>query len=285
MGRSHSIDYKETNAADLVTKTDCAVEELCFKSLKAFYPDHVFIGEESTSTVTRCSFDNRPTWIIDPVDGTMNFCHGFPFTAISIGLCINTLPVLGVIYNPILDHLYYATSGTGSYLVSPSTGILCPQRLPLSPSPVPSSLATALIATEYGASKDTDILHAKIRAIQRVITTPVAGRGIRSLGSAALSMCMVAEGGVDAYYEAGIHAWDICAGIVIVREAGGVAINLGKDPKCHDSVLNEDVDVMARSILCVRGIQGNNENQVAESQMALIAQMRSLIEPIPYPLD
>ncbi|KAH6564788.1 hypothetical protein BASA50_006430 [Batrachochytrium salamandrivorans] len=306
MGRSHAIDFKEANAADLVTKTDCAVEELCFRLLRASYPDHAFIGEESTSSSTsseRCPFDDRPTWIIDPIDGTMNFCHGFPYTAISIGLCISKVPVVGVVFNPVLDHLYYAAAGQGAYLRSPA--FPTPQLLPLNSSWIPSSLSTALIATEYGASKDTDILTAKIATIQRIVTQPVSGRGIRSCGSAALSMCLVAEGGVDAYYEAGIHAWDICAGILLVREAGGIAVNLlpassaqslpisSKDDGIEELFGSEPVDVMARSVLCVRGVQkaladrkdAHAMTTVASAQAALVKQLRSLMVPLPYPLD
>ncbi|KAH9267465.1 hypothetical protein BASA84_000641 [Batrachochytrium salamandrivorans] len=287
MGRSHAIDFKEANAADLVTKTDCAVEELCFRLLRASYPDHAFIGEESTSSSTsseRCPFDDRPTWIIDPIDGTMNFCHGFPYTAISIGLCISKVPVV----------LIYA-------LLHFQPHNCCH----LNSSWIPSSLSTALIATEYGASKDTDILTAKIATIQRIVTQPVSGRGIRSCGSAALSMCLVAEGGVDAYYEAGIHAWDICAGILLVREAGGIAVNLlpassaqslpisSKDDGIEELFGSEPVDVMARSVLCVRGVQkaladrkdAHAMTTVASAQAALVKQLRSLMVPLPYPLD
>ncbi|KAI8930224.1 inositol monophosphatase [Entophlyctis helioformis] len=296
--RAHAVDYKETNAADLVTQTDRAVEELCFRSLAAAFPAHAFIGEETASAAlaadasARCAFDGRPTWIIDPIDGTMNFVHGFPYTAVSIGLCIDRRPVLGVVYNPILDQLYYATDGHGAFLetAAAAAGGGGPAvRLPLSPAPLPPSLATALLATEYGSGKDTDALTAKIEAIRRIITQPVAGRGIRSVGSAALSMCLVAEGAVDAYYEAGIHAWDVCAGTVVVREAGGLVLNWVPPADANATTTaaagdeqNEPFDVMARNVLCVRGTKGGPRDAAPP---LLLRQLRSLIEPIAYPHD
>ncbi|KAL2918204.1 hypothetical protein HK105_202131 [Polyrhizophydium stewartii] len=282
-GRSHAIDFKETNAADLVTQTDRAVEDLCLRRLAEAFPEHAFIGEETTSAAApaaRTALGDRPTWIIDPVDGTMNFCHGFPFTAVSIGLCIGRRPVVGVVFNPILDQLFHAAEGLGAFVETPAGT----QALPLSPAAVPPTLTTALLATEYGAGKEPHVLEPKIATIRRIVTRPVAGRGIRSVGSAALSMCLVAEGSVDAYYEAGIHAWDVCAGIVIVREAGGVAVNW-TPPAGAAAVADEPIDVMARSVLCVRGVKGAAAGSQAAAQAALVGQLRALIDPIEYPHD
>eukprot|EP00842_Homolaphlyctis_polyrhiza_P004745 jgi/Hompol1/5271/HPOL_004293-RA len=297
--RAHAVEFKEQNAADLVTETDRAVEKLCFTALAAAFPTHAFIGEEATSDAVaaadaanaanpaRCEFDERPTWIVDPVDGTMNFFHGFPYTAVSIGLCIGREPVVGVIYNPVLDQMYYAARGLGAFLRTPAATL----SLPLNPSAVPQSLTTALIAAEYGASKDTDILNAKIATLQRIVTKPVAGRGIRSVGSAALSMCLVADGGIDAYYEAGVHAWDIAAGIIIVREAGGIAVNWNLPASASGNTLasaaKETIDVMARNVICVRGVKGAAAHAAGQPHPGepLIAQLRSLIEPIHYPFD
>jgi fructose-1,6-bisphosphatase/inositol monophosphatase family enzyme len=163
---------------------------------------------------------DKPTWIIDPVDGTTNFVHGFPFFCVSIGLTCNKEPVVGVVYNITLEKLYYASKGNGSYLLlNPKTN-KTPSNLLLAQTPnelssklcgadvkIPNALGQALIATEYGSSKDFVQLDAKVKIIQTIIKPPIAARGIRSVGSAALSMCLVAEGSVDLYYEAGVHAW------------------------------------------------------------------------------
>ncbi|CAF3892682.1 unnamed protein product, partial [Rotaria sp. Silwood1] len=103
------------SAADLVTEFDQRVEEILIKKLQEKFPTHKFIGEESSAAGVKTIFENDPTWIIDPIDGTTNFVHGFPFVAISIALAINKQVVIGVIYNPILDLLYSAVHGKGAF--------------------------------------------------------------------------------------------------------------------------------------------------------------------------
>ncbi|KFM67746.1 Inositol monophosphatase 2, partial [Stegodyphus mimosarum] len=108
--KTKKVETKISNV-DLVTETDKLVEEVLKKGFKTHFPDHSFIGEETTG----CDFTDAPTWIIDPVDGTMNFVHGFPYTAVSIGFTVEKNVVLGVIYNPVLDKMYSAIKGKGSF--------------------------------------------------------------------------------------------------------------------------------------------------------------------------
>ncbi|KAJ3306588.1 Inositol monophosphatase 2 [Kappamyces sp. JEL0829] len=277
-----SIETKE-NSQDLVvtaavltqTKTDKAVESFLFSQLRKEYPDHIFVGEETASLTgsTLGQLDDRPTWIIDPIDGTTNFVHGFPFSCVSIGLAINKRPAVGVVYNPFLGDLYYAAKGHGSYCArshSPEDILkVASKRLGQHAAALPPSLAQALIATEYGTSKLPEHLLAKLEILKTLLTAPVLCRGVRSVGSAAMSMCLVASGAIDVYYEAGVHAWDVCAGAVIVAEAGGIV----------RSWLHSDFDVLDRTAICIRpGHSGSTSPPVLEELLAAF-------KPISYPRD
>lgn len=210
---------------DLVTEIDKKVEETLINGLSNKFPDHKFIGEETVSDGGKCELTDDPTWVIDPVDGTMNFVHGFPHSCISVGLMINKVGVAGIVYNPILQQLFTAKKGQGAYL----------NGKPIHVSQV-TELKKALITFETGTSRDEERYKAMLENFQLIVNK---GHGVRSLGSAALNMCMVALGGADAYFEFGIHAWDIAAGAVIVREAGGVCIDPAGGP----------LDVLSRRVL------------------------------------
>lgn len=112
--REKNITLK-SSAADLVTETDQKVEEIIISSLKKRYPDHRFIGEESTAGGEKCVLTDSPTWIIDPIDGTTNFVHTFPFCAICVALYINKEAEIGIVYNPVLDQFYSARKGQGAF--------------------------------------------------------------------------------------------------------------------------------------------------------------------------
>ncbi|KAJ3275790.1 Inositol monophosphatase 2 [Terramyces sp. JEL0728] len=250
------IETKE-NVTDLVTMTDKAVEDFIIAEIKKTYPSHLFIGEESL----RQEFTNQPTWIIDPIDGTTNFVHSFPYFCISIGLCINKEPVVGVVYNPLQNQLFYAGKNLGCFLADKFTKIGDGKRL-LNTAPLPPSISQTLILTEYGASKQPEILQLKLDNIKRVIDT---ARGIRSVGSAAMSMALIAQGVADLYYEYGTHCWDICAGIVLVRESGGIV-----------NGINSEFGLMKRNLVCMRG--GNGDYSV-------LNEFNSLVVHIDYPSD
>ncbi|XP_008470898.1 inositol monophosphatase 1 [Diaphorina citri] len=106
---------EKLNAVDLVTETDKEVEKRLIAGISEKYPDHKFIGEESTADGIKCELTSNPTWIIDPIDGTMNFVHGYPNFCISIGYVVDKVPQMGVIYCPIMDWLYTARKGCGAF--------------------------------------------------------------------------------------------------------------------------------------------------------------------------
>lgn len=220
-----SVRTKE-GFADLVTATDEKVEEHVISTLRSRFPEHSFIGEETTASGKKASLTDDPTWIVDPVDGTTNFVHRIPHTCISIGLWIKKAPVVGVVYNAILDEMFSAVIGEGAK---------CNGK-PIRVSGV-TELNQSVIICEAGASRDL----AKIENIftnMRSLVNDV--HGLRSFGSAALNMCYVARGSAEAYYEYGLHCWDMAAAALIVLEAGGVVI----DPS------GSDLDIMSRRVLC-----------------------------------
>ncbi|KAA8525695.1 hypothetical protein F0562_007550 [Nyssa sinensis] len=124
---------------DLVTETDKACEDLIFNHLRQHYPKHKSIGEETTAACGTTELTDEPTWIVDPLDGTTNFVHGFPFVCVSIGLTIGKIPKVGVVYNPIMDELFTGIHGKGAFL----------NGKPIKVSSQ-SELVKSLLATEVG---------------------------------------------------------------------------------------------------------------------------------------
>ncbi|XP_051128701.1 inositol-phosphate phosphatase isoform X2 [Andrographis paniculata] len=202
---------------DLVTETDKGCEELIFTFLKQKFPDHKFIGEETTAALGPEELTNEPTWIVDPLDGTTNFVHSFPFVCVSIGLTIQKVPTVGVVYNPIMDELFTAIRGKGSFLNG---------------NPIKASsqteLVKSLLATEVGTKRDKPTMDDVTNRIKSLLFKV---RSVRMGGSCALNLCGIACGRLDLTYEIGFGgAWDVAAGAVIVTEAGGLVFDpSGKD--------------------------------------------------------
>ncbi|XP_072391943.1 inositol monophosphatase 1 [Diabrotica undecimpunctata] len=208
--RSKKVEQKSSDI-DLVTETDQAVEKLLIDGLSKAFKDHKFIGEESVASGTPVKLTDAPTWIIDPIDGTLNFVHAFPHSCISIALFINQKPEIGIIFNPMLNQMFTARRGKGAFYNG--------ERINVSNT---KALSDALIMFECGTARDAE----KMKTVnENYFKLLPKVHGFRSLGSAALNFAMVATGGADAYFEFGIHVWDMAAGILIVREAGGVVID------------------------------------------------------------
>ncbi|XP_074111770.1 uncharacterized protein LOC141535642 isoform X1 [Cotesia typhae] len=207
---------------DLVTEYDRKIEDIIIGKLKQQFPEHKFIGEESTGKDLPELTDD-PTWIIDPIDGTTNFIHNFPQICVVIGLSINKEMRIGIVYNPVLDQLFTARKGRGSFL----------NGRPLKTSTV-DDISKALIAIEPEFMK-VDSLRDKM--IERIKTLAIKTQGIRTIGSAAMTLCHIALGAIDGYQieGPGISTWDIAAASLIVTEAEGVVI---------DRVTGNDVDIM-----------------------------------------
>ncbi|KAI0225001.1 Inositol monophosphatase 1 [Lamellibrachia satsuma] len=203
----------KSSMADLVTESDKKVEQLIISTVKDKFPTHSFIGEESAVPGEKCVLTDNATWIIDPIDGTTNFVHRFPYIAVSIALLVQKQTVIALIYNPILDQMYTARPGQGAYC----NGV----KLQVTQT---RDLGQAIVCAEFGSSRDSNVLDSKFRSMRKIIEQ---AHGLRTLGSAALHMCLCASGNIDAHFTFGIHIWDIAAGYLIVREAGGVVIDTG----------------------------------------------------------
>lgn len=209
-----TVEHK--GQVDLVTETDKACENLIFCLIKETFPDHEFIGEETTAVSGSFELTDKPTWIIDPLDGTTNFVHRFPFVCVSIGLTINKVPTVGVVYNPIMNELFSAVKGRGAFL----------NGSPISVS-AQKEIGQALLATEAGTKRDKPTVDALTDKINMLLYKV---RSLRMSGSCALNLCGVACGRLDIFYEIGFGGpWDIAAGVVIVEEAGGIVFDPSGD--------------------------------------------------------
>nr|KMM68805.1 inositol monophosphatase 1 [Coccidioides posadasii RMSCC 3488] len=210
------------NSSDLVTETDRAVEQMVSKALRSKYPDYEFMGEETYQPGMRLT--NAPTFIVDPIDGTVNFVHNFPNACISLGFAIEKKAVVGVVFNPFTKTLYSAIRGKGAFLNRTT-------KLPLKGDNIEplKGLSSALVGVEWGSDRHGTNWETKIRTFETLGKAREEGgamvHSMRSMGSAALNLCAVASGYMDLYWEGGCWAWDVCAGWVILTEAGGIMVD------------------------------------------------------------
>ena len=207
--------------ADFVTSADKRTEKSLIEELSKARPGYGFLGEEGGVLK---GADTTHRFIIDPIDGTTNFMHGIPHFAISIGLEREGQMVSGVIYNPVTDDLYTAEKGHGAYLNNRRLRVAARKEL------APAVIATGLpFLGKEG--------HARASAEMTEVMNVTAG--IRRFGAASLDLAYVAAGRFDGFWERGLQAWDIAAGIVLVREAGGVITDLhgGAEMLAQGSVL------------------------------------------------
>lgn len=229
---------------DLVTETDQLAEKTIFDYLRSQYPGHVFVGEESVAAASeetkKIKLTDTETWVVDPLDGTTNFVHQFPHVAVSIGLLINKEPTVGVVFNPILGELFTAIKGRGAFLSNTLLNTP-PQKLSTSGQ---NDLSLSLVASEYGSDRSKTRMDIVVNNSRVVVENPC--HGLRSIGSAALQMSFVSAGRLDAYFETGIHVWDIAAGTVLVREAGGYV----GDTTVNGENQPNDLSILARRVLC-----------------------------------
>ncbi len=197
-GTHRTTDYKARN--DPVTEVDRAAEAAITRIISEARPDDGIVGEEGTSRA------GERTWLIDPLDGTVNFVHGLPQVSVSIGLYRGRDPLLGVVYDPLRDELFAAVTGGGATLNGKSI------RVSTTTDP-----ARALVVTgfPYDHHEHAAAYVATIEALLRKVN------GIRRLGSAALDICYIAAGRIDAGWEYELKPWDIAAGLPILLEAGG----------------------------------------------------------------
>jgi myo-inositol-1(or 4)-monophosphatase len=211
-------------AIDLVTDVDRACEKVIIKVIRHDFPEHGVLSEESPAQLSESPF----LWIIDPLDGTTNYTHGYPCFCVSIALQKDGETILGVVFEPEAGNLYHAVRGEGAFK----------NNSPLEVSKT-GQVAHALLCTGFpydvGSSKRNNL-----REFNTMIKT---AQGIRRDGSAALDLCRVAEGSFDGFWEIKLNPWDVAAGAFIVEEAGGAVTSLSGTP----------FDPFADSIACSNG--------------------------------
>jgi myo-inositol-1(or 4)-monophosphatase len=222
-GKNFGIEYK-TNEANLVTDIDKASEKHIKEFIQKKYPSHSILAEEGGETKNELEY----LWVVDPIDGTTNFAHGLPIFSISIGLQKRGKAIAGVVYDVMQDITYSAELGSGSFANS--------QRINVSKN---DNLAHSVLVTgfPYNISDNPE------NALEKFTALTKASRGIRRLGSAAIDFCYVAKGVFDGFWEVYLHPWDICAGKLIVEEAGGTVTGFK----------GEEIDIYTRRILATNG--------------------------------
>lgn len=208
--RFFNTDFKITNKEGInnpVTEADHASEIAIFNVIKSTYPDHYILSEEAGNIVQ----DSNYKWIIDPIDGTINFAKGIPINCVSIGIEHNGEMVMGAVYNPHMNELFFAEKGKGATL----------NEKPIRVSNE-NELAKACLVTGFPYTY-LDMPNGPLQVFDRFIRKGVP---VRRLGSAAIDLCWVAAGRFDGFYEHKLEAWDSSAGYIIVEEAGGKVTDL-----------------------------------------------------------
>ncbi|MGC9323578.1 MAG: inositol monophosphatase family protein [Desulfomonilia bacterium] len=209
-GMGKAVDVQHKGRIDLVTQIDRGSQRIIVEEIGRAFPTHSILAEEGGSKQT----GSRMRWIIDPLDGTVNFVHGIPIFCVSIALYRSEEPILGVCFNPITNEVYWAQEGRGAYCDE--------QRLSVSNT---EHLIDSLVATGFPyTQQNIDVLTKRfLMVLSRV-------QGVRRLGSAALDLCYVASGAFDAFWEEGLNPWDMAAGVLILAEARGRISSLDGSP-------------------------------------------------------
>jgi len=208
-GYHSSKEVRHKGLVDLVTDYDVRTENYLIEALRKDFSEYTLVGEESHHG----GYHHKKAIYIDPIDGTTNFVHGIPHLAISLGVWENGHPVIAVVYNPILEELYWAAAGKGAYRND--------AKLTVSSQ---TALQQSLIATGFPYAKVNRGIEYRW-VIQTLSDLLPNIRDIRRLGAAALDLCYLAEGKTDAFYEIDLKPWDVAAGILILLEAGGKVSN------------------------------------------------------------
>ncbi len=199
------ITVSEKNHNDFVTNIDQLAEQVIVEALLKAYPDHAILAEESGAS-KNLNDESENVWIIDPIDGTTNFLHGYPNFCISIALQQRGVITNALVYDPVRNDLFTATKGAGAYLNEKRIRVRNPDRI-----------NKALIGAGHGA--DPRALAEYLRMYEVVASRC---HGVRSSGSAALELANLAAGRTDGFFEKGLKVWDIAAGSLLVTEAGGI---------------------------------------------------------------
>lgn len=206
---SFTINSK-SNINDLVTQADKESEEAIFEVIRSDYPDHYILSEEAGDL----KMDSNIKWIIDPIDGTVNFANGIPICCVSIGVEVDGKMILGAVYNPFMNEFFFAERGRGATLNE--------NKIRVSDK---DDLLRSCLVTGFPYSY-LDVPNGPLEVFEKLIRSNIP---IRRLGSAALDLCWVAAGRFDGFYEHKLNAWDSAAGFLIVEEAGGKVTDFSGD--------------------------------------------------------
>jgi myo-inositol-1(or 4)-monophosphatase len=222
---------------DLVTEADGASEALLLEAIRREFPGDGIVAEETAPETLR----KGRVWIVDPLDGTVNFAHGVPLFSVSVGLAVDGVPVAGCVHAPYLRETYSAAAGEGATLNGE------PIRVSAT-----AELGKALLCTGF-AYRRNEVAE---NNLDNLVRMELAARGVRRLGSAALDLAFAACGRFDGFWELWLSPWDVCAGIVLVREAGGVVTEVGGggDPLFGASILASNPAI--HGVLAAAGITG-----------------------------
>lgn len=207
--KGFSVDQKE-GLNNPVTEADLASEKLIISMIREEFPDHYILTEEAGNLPT----DSNYKWIIDPIDGTVNFAHLIPLCCVSIGVEKDGEVVMGAIYNPFIDEFYFAEKGKGAFCNDKPIAVSTQKSVAL------SCLVTGFPYTYV--EEPNGALEVFARFVR-------AGVSVRRLGSAAMDLCWVACGRFDGYFEQSLKPWDSAAGFLLVNEAGGKVTNFEGD--------------------------------------------------------
>lgn len=237
--RPEAVAVSEKSQFDFVSEVDKQAEQEIVREIKRGYPDHAIWAEESGR-----SGHSRYVWVIDPLDGTSNFLRGFPHFSISIGMMEDGVMQHGVVYDPVRDELFTASRGGGAYLND--RRIRCAQKL---------GMAGAMIATGL-PFRQRPRLAAQLRMIKALLED---GEDLRRTGSAALDLAYVACGRLDGYFEYGLQPWDMAAGALLLREAGGVCLDFDGNDGWFESgnVIAGNLKVAAAMVARIKPLVGS----------------------------
>ena len=205
LGRAREVNHK--GFRDLVTELDLASQKKILGIIGEAFPDHRLIAEEGSQALDL----SGPVWIVDPLDGTTNFVHGLPIYGVSICLAVDGEPLVGAIFDPEREELFTARAGAGAAL----------NDSPIRVTSI-SELDQALVVTGFAYDLE-ESLDRDLARFSRMLTHTQA---VRRLGSAALDLAYVACGRMDSFWEEGLHPWDMAAGVLLVKEAGGLVTDL-----------------------------------------------------------
>jgi len=235
----------KSTATDVVTLMDQRAEAFIVSEINKHRPNDAILGEEGANQ----SGSSGLQWVIDPIDGTVNYLHQLPHWCVSIGLVEESTGqgMAGVVYVPVLDQMYISSRGLGAWAIERGDS----RELKVSDC---SELSQALIGTGFGYSSTRRASQARV--LQEVLPKVA---DIRRLGSCAVDLCLVAEGVLDGYYERGVNAWDHAAGELIAREAGAISSGLFGNPIGIDMVVVANSVIYAQLVAILEANQADRD--------------------------